>query len=128
MLLPSRSLRIKCKFRQCWATYYEVRIQAPSTHKIVWYLPGYRQLQSLWDRSLGGSCPRQQNWGPASALVSEGTQTKTQSPGSHVDLYFSPGAFVWRGLWLCVLVIQSCLSLCDPESGRPPGASVRGIL
>ena len=25
-------------------------------------------------------------------------------------------------------IIQSCLTLCDPEDGSPPGSSVRGIL
>ena len=28
----------------------------------------------------------------------------------------------------CVLVIQSCLTLCDPMDCSPPGSSVLGIL
>ena len=27
-----------------------------------------------------------------------------------------------------VLVVQSCLTLCDPKDRSPPGASVHGIL
>ena len=29
---------------------------------------------------------------------------------------------------MCVLVAQSCLTLCDPLDCRPPGSSVYGIL
>ena len=29
---------------------------------------------------------------------------------------------------LCVLVAQSCLTLCDPMDCSPPGFSVHGIL
>ena len=29
---------------------------------------------------------------------------------------------------MCVLVAQSCLTLCDPMDGSPPGSSVHAIL
>ena len=29
---------------------------------------------------------------------------------------------------MCVLVAQSCLTLCDPMDCSPPGSSVHGIL
>ena len=29
---------------------------------------------------------------------------------------------------MCVLVTQSCLSLCDPRDCSPPGSSVHGIF
>ena len=29
--------------------------------------------------------------------------------------------------WLAVLVVQSCLSLCDPMDCSPPGSSVHGF-
>ena len=40
---------------------------------------------------------------------------------------------VWALDWLvcycvCVLVAQSCLTLCDPMGYSPPGSSVHGIL
>ena len=32
-------------------------------------------------------------------------------------------------VWVCVLVVQSCLTLCNPMDHRPPpGSSVHGIL
>ena len=31
-------------------------------------------------------------------------------------------------LCVCVLVTQSCLTLCDPVDCSPPGSSVHGIL
>ena len=32
------------------------------------------------------------------------------------------------GLIIIVLVAQSCLTVCDPMDGSPPGSSVHGIL
>ena len=34
---------------------------------------------------------------------------------------------LWVALLLCVLVAQSCLTLCDPMNCSPPGSSVCGI-
>ena len=31
-------------------------------------------------------------------------------------------------IYVCVLVVQSCLTLCDPMNHSPPGSSVHGIL
>ena len=31
-------------------------------------------------------------------------------------------------LWVCVWVIQLCLTLCDPTGYSPPGSSIHGIL
>ena len=31
-------------------------------------------------------------------------------------------------VYVCVLVAQSCLTLCDPMDCSPPGSSVHGIL
>ena len=33
-----------------------------------------------------------------------------------------------RTLLLLLLLLQSCLILCDPKDGSPPGSSVPGIL
>ena len=33
-----------------------------------------------------------------------------------------------EGLIIIALVAQSCLTLCDPMDGSPPGSSVHGIL
>ena len=35
--------------------------------------------------------------------------------------------FVVYGLYYCVLVTESCLTLCDPMDCSLPGSSVRGI-
>ena len=32
------------------------------------------------------------------------------------------------GLIIIVLVAQSCLTVCDPMDGSPPGSSVHGIV
>ena len=40
--------------------------------------------------------------------------------------------YLWRiacvCVYVCVLVTQLCLTLCDPVYYRPPGSSVHGIL
>ena len=36
--------------------------------------------------------------------------------------------FIYSGSSSIVLVAQSCLTLCDPMDGSPPGSSVHGIL
>ena len=33
-----------------------------------------------------------------------------------------------QAIVLSVLVAQSCLTLCDPKDGSPPGSSVHGLL
>ena len=55
-------------------------------------------------------------------------------------LYWSPSLYLSRLLYLldplldcqcggeCVLVAQSCLTLCDPMDGSQSGSSVHGIL
>ena len=63
-------------------------------------------------------------------------------PGGLPDPGMKPGSPVSRtGRWVlyhqrhlgslcivCVLVTQSCLTLCDPTDCSPPGSSVHGIL
>ena len=34
----------------------------------------------------------------------------------------------FQSLRMCVQLLQSCLTLCNPMDCSPPGASVRGIL
>ena len=41
---------------------------------------------------------------------------------------FSPDSLVLQLLCMCVLVTQSCLTLCDPMDCSLPGSSVHGIL
>ena len=51
---------------------------------------------------------------PERESLPEATQAVREQPGC-----------LGRGV---VLVTQSCLTLCDPMDGSPPGSSVRGIL
>ena len=44
---------------------------------------------------------------------------------SHLFAYSS---LVYLSLCVCVLVTQSCPTLCDPMDCSPPGSSARGIL
>ena len=41
--------------------------------------------------------------------------------------FLSPDLFYWH-LYVCVLVAQSYLTLCDPMNYSLPGSSVHGIL
>ena len=66
--------------------------------------------------------------------VNSSLLANSQSPQlkdvTHISpLYLScPRPLSWfRSPW-CVLVTQSCLTLCDPLDCSPPGSSVHGIL
>ena len=52
-------------------------------------------------------------------------QTPVQYPPSELILYCISQDCVCCVLWLFA---QSCLTLCDPMDGSPPGSSVHGIL
>ena len=45
-----------------------------------------------------------------------------------MPLHITKCSGVWDSVSVCVLVAQSCLTLCDPMDYRPPGFSVHGIL
>ena len=49
------------------------------------------------------------------------------SPEFMPFMYFKR-PFVFLLVTVCVLVTQSCLTLCDPMDSSPPGFSVHGIL
>ena len=61
------------------------------------------------------------------------TQSKSQSldnakPGPRVQFHpVSPGHPITH-VRACVLLLQSCLTLCDPMDCSPPGSSVHGTL
>ena len=46
----------------------------------------------------------------------------------HQDRYILYASFVYRLKLYCVLIAQSCLTLCDPRDCSLPGSSVHGIL
>ena len=57
--------------------------------------------------------------GPDLALCSAPAGIATPTPGTPSSIWC---------VCVCVLVAQSCPTLCDPMDSNPPGSSVHGIL
>ena len=45
-----------------------------------------------------------------------------------IDTYVYTHVYTQMYTHVCVLITQSCLTLCDPMNCSPPGSSVHGIL
>ena len=47
---------------------------------------------------------------------------------THHNQFFSSDSQPWQHIGITVKSLQSCLTLCDPTDGSPPGSAVPGIL
>ena len=87
------------------------------------FLNHTRRIRIFGDKSIQGILKNARS--TEKSNVQPGLGITTRAPGIHKR---SSSCGTLQSHRLCCLVIQSCLTLCDPMDCSPPGSSVHGIF